>query len=239
MNKYDFLEVEHQSSVAIVKLNRPKALNALSQALIKELGQALDEIQGDASLKGVVISSTTEKAFSAGADTKEIDTLSVEQFQVSNRSGADLFQRIEEFPLPVAAAIRGYALGGGFELALACDIRFAADNARFGLPEVTIGFLPGWGGVRRLSAIIGIGRAKYLVFSGKMMTATDAFAEGLLAEEISGDPEQDAVAFISSLPDKGKQSIGYVKHLFAQMVDEQDAANLETLFMASLLAKRG
>ncbi len=235
MTVREFVEVERTAGIAVVRLNRPRALNALSQLVMAELLSALDGIQADSGIRGVVISSTTERAFSAGADTKEIATLSRNEFLLANRRGAEVFQRIEEYPLPVAAAIRGYALGGGLELALACDFRFADESAVVGLPEILVGFIPGWGGIRRLSAIVGTAKAKELVLGAVKLSASEADGLGLFSAPPAVDPEAAAIAQLRALPETAGDSVAHIKHLFSRIVDEADAAAVSTLFVAELI----
>ncbi len=237
MNEFSLVDYENDSEIAIVRLNRPESLNALNQDLISALDRVLDEIQANSAIRGVVLSSTSSRAFSSGADVKEIRQLTRNEFLLANRRGAELFQRIEEYPVPVAAAIRGYALGGGFELALASDFRFADSSAVVGLPELRAGFIPGWGGVKRLCSIVGAAKARDLVLSGVSVTATQATDLGLFSEPLVSDPERAAVLKLRSLPDTPVGSVAYVKHLFARVLNESEFANLSTLFVADLLAR--
>lgn len=238
MTDSGLLQVDRQGDIVVLRLDRPRAMNALNRQLVAELHSALDEVQEASGIRGVVLSSTGERAFSAGADTKEIDTFSRNEFLLANRCGAELFQRVEEFPLPVAAAIRGFALGGGFELALAADFRFADDTAVLGLPEVLVGFIPGWGGIRRLSAIIGTARAKELVLRAARLDAAQADALGLFSAPPASDPETTAVAQLRALPETAADSVAQIKHLFSRIVDEPDAASVSTLFVAELIDRK-
>ncbi|MGF3054940.1 enoyl-CoA hydratase/isomerase family protein [Microbacterium sp. YY-01] len=235
MTSRDFIECERNSEIAIIRLNRPRALNALSQQMMGELLSYLDKVQADPTIRGVVISSTSERAFSAGADTKEIATLSRNEFLLANRRGAEVFQRIEEYPLPVAAAIRGFALGGGLELALACDFRFADETAVVGLPEVLVGFIPGWGGIRRLSAIVGVAKAKELVLKAVKLDAHEAHRLGLFTSLPAANPEEAAVAQLRELPATASASVAHIKHLFSRIIDESDSASVSTMFVAELI----
>ncbi|TFD50724.1 enoyl-CoA hydratase/isomerase family protein [Cryobacterium sp. Hh7] len=238
MQAHELVEVEsHDDGVVVVRLNRPTALNALSQALMSQLADTLEDVQRMPGVRGVVLSSTSPRAFCVGADTKEIATLSRQQFIVANRRGGEVFQRIEDLPFPVAAAVNGYALGGGFELALACDARFASEGATFGLPEVSIGFIPGWGGIRRLSSAIGVARAKRIVLTGERLTAAQASELGIVEHPIVADPDAAAVEFIRSIPEGRQRSIAITKHMFSRIVNEPGSANLETLYMSELLTE--
>ncbi len=238
MTRREFLEFDRQDDIVVLRLDRPRALNALNQRLVSELLGALDEIQQTAGIRGVVLSSTSERAFSAGADTKEIDTLSRNEFLLANRRGAELFQRIEEYPLPVAAAVRGYALGGGLELALVCDFRFADDTAVVGLPEILVGFIPGWGGIKRLSAIVGVAKARELVLRAAKLDASEADRLGLFSAPPAADPERAAVAELRALPATAANSMAHIKHLFSRLVDEPEFASVSTLFVAELIDQK-
>ncbi len=177
---FNTLIYEKDGAIGIVTLNRPKSLNAISDELLVELARALDEIEADPGV-GAVIVTGQEKAFGAGADIMEIANL---------RSPADanrftnkvrkVFGKLAELRQPTIAAVSGLALGGGCEIALACDIRIAAENARFGLPEIKLGVLPGGGGTQRLPRLVGAGRAKEMLFSGDPVDAQEAYRIGLV-----------------------------------------------------------
>lgn len=238
MNRFYLLEWERQAEIIVLRLNRPSSLNALNQQIITELGEALDAIQKVPEARGVVLSSTSSRAFSAGADLKEINTFTRDDFLLANRRGAELFQRIEEYPLPVAAAIRGYALGGGLELALASDFRFGDSSAVLGLPEVCAGLIPGWGGVKRLCSIVGVAKARDLVLSGTQIEAVEAAALGLFSEMPVENPETVAIMKLRALPKNSTVSVAYIKHFFSRIVNESEFANLSTLFVSELLEKK-
>lgn len=171
---------EKSDGIALVTLNRPKSLNALCDELIGELGMVFNEIDEDRDI-AVVIVTGGEKAFAAGADIKEISQIAtpLAAHQFVSRVHA-VFDRIEACSKPVIAAVAGFALGGGCELALACDFRIAADNALFGLPEIKLGLIPGGGGTQRLPRLIGVGRAKELLFSGNTVDAQEGYRIGLV-----------------------------------------------------------
>ena len=169
-----------EDRVAIVALNRPRSLNALNRKLIEELDQALSALEGDAEV-GVVIITGQEKFFAVGADISEIsglDTPLAAQAFVTRIN--QVLNRLEALPKPVIAAVSGLALGGGCELALCCDLRIAAEGARFGQPEIKIGVIPGGGGTQRLPRLVGLGRAKELLFLGNPIDADEAFRIGLV-----------------------------------------------------------
>lgn len=171
--------VEKQDAVAILTLNRPKALNALCAALIKDLGDALDQLEADEAISVIVLTGS-EKAFAAGADIKEMkDKTFVEAY--SENFITDGWERVSQCSKPIIAAVSGYALGGGCEMAMMCDFIVAADNAKFGQPEVTIGTIPGAGGTQRLTRLIGKSKAMDMCLTGRMMDAEEAERAGLVS----------------------------------------------------------
>jgi enoyl-CoA hydratase len=175
---------EDRGPVAVLVLNRPEALNALSPEMLDDLDTHFDAIERDPALRAVVIVGGGEKAFTAGADIRHMLTATALQARAYAQRGHELTTRIETFPKPVIAAVNGYALGGGCELALACDIRIAADTARFGLPEVNLGILPGWGGTQRLARVTSPAFAKELIFTGRQVKAEEARTSGLVNQVV-------------------------------------------------------
>jgi enoyl-CoA hydratase len=173
--------VERDGELAVVTIDRPEKLNALNAEVVRELGQRFDALRDDEAVLGVIVTGAGEKAFVAGADIGQLATMdSLNGVQVS-REGQRVFLGIERFPKPVLAAVGGYALGGGCELALACHMRIASENARFGLPEVGLGIIPGYGGTIRLARLVGLGRAIDLTLTGDMVSAERAEAIGLVS----------------------------------------------------------
>ncbi|HWH15402.1 MAG TPA: enoyl-CoA hydratase-related protein, partial [Miltoncostaeaceae bacterium] len=165
------VELERRAGVAVVRLNRPEVMNALSVAMLDELHDVLDAVERDPELRAVVVTGAGDRAFCAGADISDMREATALEARAYAQRGHALTSRIESFPRPVIAAVNGYALGGGCEFALACDLRLASDRARFGLPEVNLGILPGWGGTQRLARATGPGFAKELIFTGRMTDA--------------------------------------------------------------------
>jgi Enoyl-CoA hydratase/carnithine racemase len=168
----------HDSIYAIV-IDKPESLNALDTQVIKELSDEIDKVYNNNQIK-VVILTGAGKVFVAGANISEMSTLSPEEGYKFGMTGASLFRKIERLPIPVIAAVNGFALGGGCELALACDIRIASDKAKFGQPEVSLGITPGFSATVRLPKIVGVGMAKELIFSGKIIDAAEALRIGLV-----------------------------------------------------------
>jgi len=179
---YENIEIESRGNVGIVRLNRPKALNALCDALIEELGSALDDFEADENI-GCIVLTGSEKAFAAGADIKEMAEKSYMDAYLSDfiTSG---WERVTTCRKPVIAAVAGYALGGGCELAMMCDFIIAAENARFGQPEITIGTIPGAGGTQRLTRFVGKSKAMEMVLTGRMMGAEEAERAGLVSRVV-------------------------------------------------------
>lgn len=177
---YENLIYTAENGVATITFNRPKALNALSSALLTEFEAALDTVESDDAVRLAVLTGAGEKSFVAGADITEINTLNPLQAKTFAARGQAVISRLQALPIPVIAAVNGFALGGGCEMALACDFVYAADTAKFGLPEINLGIIPGFGGTQRLPRRVNIGRAKELIFTGTMISAEQAHAMGLV-----------------------------------------------------------
>jgi len=180
MNQYANLLFENNDGIGIITLNRPKALNALNNDMLAELDSLLDIIAQDETVKVVIVTGNGEKAFAAGADIAEMQHLSAIEGRKLGKFGQSVISKFENLPQPVIAAVNGFALGGGCELAMACDIRIASEKAKFGQPEVTLGITPGFGGTQRLPRLIGKGRAKELIFTGDIIDVQEAYRIGLV-----------------------------------------------------------
>lgn len=186
---YENIYIEEENSIAIITIDRPKKLNALNKRTIEELHVAFKELDEDPDTKVIVIVGSGEKAFVAGADISEFAHFSVKEGrQLSAMGQKNLFDYIENLSTPVIAAINGFALGGGLELAMACHFRVASTNARMGLPEVSLGVIPGYGGTQRLPQLVGKGRAMEMIMTAGMIDADKAFAYGLVNHVVS--PEE-------------------------------------------------
>jgi enoyl-CoA hydratase len=177
---FETLIYEKDEGIGILKINRPKSLNALNAQVIKELDEFLDMIESDRSLKVLIITGEGEKAFVAGADILELSQLDSAKADLFARHGQSVFRRLEILKIPVIAAVNGFALGGGTELALSCDFIYASENAKFGQPEVSLGIIPGFGGTQRLARAVGLPMARELIYSGEQITATRALELGLV-----------------------------------------------------------
>jgi Enoyl-CoA hydratase/carnithine racemase len=176
---------EVENEIGILTIQRPSALNALNYDTMIEIEEVMDKVALDSSIKVVIITGEGEKSFVAGADIAYMQNLSAVEGYKWGEIGQRVFQKVEDLPQPVIAAVNGFALGGGCELAMACDIRFASDNAKFGQPEVTLGITAGFGGTQRLPRLVGKGRAKELLFTGMMISAEEAYRIGLVNKVFS------------------------------------------------------
>lgn len=183
---------EKSGSVGIVTINRPKALNALNTATLNELDWLVNDIAKDSSVRVVIIRGAGEKAFVAGADITEMQAMSAMEARGFGKLGQSVFNKLENLPQPVIAAINGFTLGGGCELAMACDIRIATDKAKFGQPEVMLGVTPGFAGTQRLPRLVGKGNAKELLFIGDPIDATEAHRLGLVNKVVPVESLMDA-----------------------------------------------
>ena len=185
-----------EGAVAYISINREKAYNALNSGVMERIEEIFAQLEDDREVMVVVISGVGEKAFVAGADLKEIKDAGKRRPELI-RKGQDILSKIRNSNKVVIAAVNGYALGGGLELALACDIRIASENAKFALPEAKLGLMPGYGGTQLLPRLAGIGKAKYIIFSGKMITAADALQFGLVEKVCSGERLMEEVAALA------------------------------------------
>src|SRR5262249_11029933 len=183
---FENLLFEKRDSIAYITLNRPKVLNALNHATWEDLRTAFEDARSDSSIRGVILTGAGDKAFIAGADINELAQATALEAEESSRSSQEVLNLIENLGKPVIAAINGFALGGGCETAMACTIRIAVDNPRFGRPEVQLGLAPGGGGTQRLPRLVGKGRALQLILTGDMISAQEAYRIGLVNEVVAG-----------------------------------------------------
>jgi len=177
---YELIELQIENGIATLTFNRPKALNALNSALLREFSHALQAIGGDEEVRVLVLTGAGDKAFVAGADIAEIQQLTPLAARQFSQFGQTIIDQLQQLPIPVIAAVNGYALGGGCEMALACDFIYASDKANFGLPEITLGIIPGFGGTQRLPRLIGTNLARELIFTGRYISAAEAKELGLV-----------------------------------------------------------
>ena len=175
----EFITYEVEGQVGIITINRPKALNALNSAVLDELDATIDGVDLDA-VRCLILTGAGEKSFVAGADIAEMSTLTKEEGEAFGKKGNDIFRKIETLPIPVIAAVNGFALGGGCEISMSCDIRICSDNAVFGQPEVGLGITPGFGGTQRLARLVGPGMAKQMIYTARNIKADEAYRIGLV-----------------------------------------------------------
>lgn len=190
---FENIILEMDTAIAIISFNRPKALNALNNALFDELDIALDQILANHEIRVLILTGTGDKAFVAGADISELTRMDMLAAKYFSRKGQKIFSRIEALPFPVIAAVNGFALGGGSEVALACDFIYASEKAIFGLPEMNLGLIPGFGGTQRLSRVVGKNRAKEMIFTGSNITADKALEFGMVNQVYPHESLMDEV----------------------------------------------
>ena len=186
----DYILYEQNGNVATITINREKALNALNSQVLDELNATLDAVDL-ATVRCLVITGAGAKSFVAGADIGEMSSLTKAEGEAFGKKGNDVFRKIETFPIPVIAAVNGFALGGGCEISMSCDIRICSDNAVFGQPEVGLGITPGFGGTQRLSLLVGAGMAKQMIYTARNIKAADAYRIGLVNEVYSAEVDAD------------------------------------------------
>ena len=220
------IRVDREAAVAVVTVDRQEALNALDVATLTELRDCLREIAGDDGVRAVVLTGAGEKAFVAGADIKYMSGLDVEGAKAWGALGHEAGRLLETMAKPTIAAVNGFALGGGCELALACDIRYAAGGAKLGQPEVNLGIIPGWGGTQRLARVCGLGIAKELIFTGRIVDAEEALRIGLV--NAVHDPVLDKARETAALlVSKSPIALRVMKRLANRSLGGDHAANLD------------
>ena len=185
----EFVLYEEKGAVGIITINREKALNALNSQVLDELNATLDAVNLDTT-RCLILTGAGEKSFVAGADIGEMSTLTKAEGEAFGKKGNDVFRKLETFPLPVIAAVNGFALGGGCEISMSCDIRICSDNAVFGQPEVGLGITPGFGGTQRLARLVGPGMAKQMIYTARNIKAADAYRIGLVNQVVSAEVDE-------------------------------------------------
>lgn len=197
---YDNILTSSENGIALITINRPAKLNALNKATIQELHNALEMLESTSEIRAIIITGSGEKAFVAGADISEFANFTISEGADLAAQGQELlFDFIENLKTPVIAAINGFALGGGLELAMACHFRTASDNSKMGLPEVSLGLIPGYGGTQRLAQLIGKGRAMEMIMTAGMVTADDAYRAGLVNHVV---PQAELLDFTNTIAQK-------------------------------------
>jgi enoyl-CoA hydratase len=243
---YEHIIFEIESSLATITFNRPKAMNALNNALIEEFSMALDTVASNEDIRVLILTGAGDKSFVAGADINELATFNPLEAKLFSRKGHLAIHKLQTLSIPVIAAVNGFALGGGSEIALACDFIYASKNAKFGLPEITLGIIPGFGGTQRLPRLIGKNLAKELIFTGKMVNAEEARQMGIANQIHEPESLMDAVKTTANMiAAKGKTSLRAAKEVInrGMDVDLDTGCNMEidafSLCMASTDAKEG
>ena len=207
-----FVRYQIEEGIAIVTIDNPAALNALNTPTLTQLDQAFDQLAGNPEVKGVIITGGGEKSFVAGADISEFQQVKGNTAAAFMARGQRIFDKIEAFDRPVIAAVNGFALGGGNELAMSCDIRIAAENALFGQPEVNLGIIPGYGGTQRLPRLIGPGKAKEVIFADERINAQEALRIGLVQRVVpKGQAVEEAKKLLKKIMSKGPVAIKMAK----------------------------
>lgn len=228
MPELSHVRIQRDAELAVVTIDRQKKMNALNADVVFEIGEAFAGLRDDDEIRGVILTGAGEKAFVAGADIGELAKMdSVSGVRVS-RDGQEVFRAIERFPKPVLAAVGGFALGGGCELALACHLRIASDNAQFGLPEVGLGIIPGYGGTIRLARLTGLGRAVELTLTGEMFDAEKAREIGVVSSVVPRDELLDeAKTFIRRITKNGPLAVRMALESMYRAVDTATAEALD------------
>jgi enoyl-CoA hydratase len=231
MTDLAYIRVEWDGDLAVVIVDRQDKLNALNADVIAEIGEVFEGLRDDDNVRGVLLTGAGEKAFVAGADIGELAKMDAVSGVGVSRQGQQVFAAIERFPKPVLAAVGGYALGGGCELALACHLRIASERARFGLPEVGLGIIPGYGGTVRLSRLVGLGRAVQMTLTGEMVGAEAAREMGLVSEVVpSGELLEKGKALLRKVTANGPVAVRMALESIYRAIDTAtaDALALES-----------
>lgn len=241
MNQYSQILVENIDGLVTLTINRPKALNALNRAVFNELesffGTDYKNIKG---LRGVIITGSGDKAFVAGADIKEFESLTGDEGMILSKRGQDIFFLIEKFHVPVIAAVNGFALGGGCELAMACHMRIADEKAMFGMPEVNLGLIPGYGGTQRLAILVGKAKAMELILTAQFIKADEATRLGLANHKVPvGESVIKAKELIDTISKKGPTAVAKaITCVNACFCDKEDGFKTEyTLFGEQMISE--
>ncbi len=225
-----YIQVSKETGIAIVTINRTEVLNALSSSVLEELGGVVDELAADGSIR-VVILTGAGRSFVAGADIAEMSGLTPDEGRDWGRLGASVFRKLESMEKPVIAAVNGFALGGGCELAMACDIRIASDKAKFGQPETGLGITPGFSGTQRMARIIGPAKAKELIFTAEVIKAEEALRIGLVNKVVPAESlMEEAVTMAKTIASKAPIAVKYAKEAINRGLeaDMDTAIALET-----------
>jgi len=238
---YEILKLTVDENLAIVTINRPHALNALNTRFFQEMDAMIQQVSGMSEIRVMIITGEG-KAFVAGADISEMVDMKPEQGITFSKIGQNTFRSLEKMEIPVIAAINGFALGGGLELAMGCDFRFASNKAKFGQPEVSLGMIPGYAGTQRLPRLVGLGDALFLLMSGEMIGADEALRIGLVQKVV--EPEQlmeETLQIAKVISSKGPQAVKKVKYVAraGRMMHFDDGCDLEAEFFGTQFKAEG
>lgn len=214
--EYGYLKIDRIENVGWIIVNRPESMNAVNMDVMRELGLAFQNMERDENIKSVVLTGAGDKAFIAGADIKHMDGISARQLQIEQIEGQAIIRHIEDLRKPVIAGVNGFAFGAGTEIALACDLRIASDRAKFGLPEIKLGIMPGYGGTQRLPRLIGVAKAKELMMTGDFISAEEALKIGLVN---SVAPHQDLNDEIMKLAKRISEKAPIALHMIKEAVN--------------------
>ena len=220
----DFILYEVDGAVGTITINRPKALNALNSQVLDELDATLDAIDLD-TVRAVILTGAGDKSFVAGADIGEMSTLTKAEGEAFGKTGNDVFRKIETFPIPVIAAVNGFALGGGCEISMSCDIRICSENAIFGQPEVGLGITPGFGGTQRLARIVGVGKAKEMIYTAFNIKAEEAYRIGLVNAVY---PQEELLAAAKKLANKIASNAPIAVRAYKKAINEGLQVDMDT-----------
>lgn len=237
-NTIDFIIDEH---IAVITINRPRFLNALNTEVLRELSEVIDLIDKDSSIRVVIVTGAGEKAFVAGADISEMQTKDVIEAREFSSLGNMIFLKMENLRMPVIAAVNGFALGGGCELAMACDIRIAGNRAKFGQPEVGLGIMAGFGGSQRLARLVGKGMAKEILFTGEMIHAERAYEIGLVNRVVnSSEVLEEAKKMAQTIAAKSPLGVSFSKKAVNEglNLDLERALSLEVELFGSIFSTK-
>ena len=225
---YENIIYQVEEGIATITFNRPKALNALNAALLGELSDALDKIAADEDIRVLILTGSGEKAFVAGADITELATFNSLSAKNFATFGQAVIGKLQKLPIIVIAAVNGFALGGGTEIAIACDFIYASENAKFGQPEINLGLIPGFGGTQRLPRLIGTNRAKELIFTGKMISAAEGQQVGLVNKVVALEVLLEEVMQVAKeIVAKGKVSLRAAKQAVNNGINVDLASGLK------------
>jgi enoyl-CoA hydratase len=210
--KYKNVIFQIEEQIATITFNRPKVLNALNEASLKEFSHAIDKVAEDEDIRVLILTGAGDKSFVAGADITEFLKFNALKAKIFSEMGHGIVSKLQELSIPVIGAVNGFALGGGCEVVIACDFIYASENAMFGLPEINLGIIPGFGGTQRLPRLVGKNRAKEMIFTGKMISAAEAQAMGLVNKVCVQDQLMDEVLNVAKIiVSKGKISLRAAK----------------------------